>query len=479
MIREHSNSLVWIHRSLDIFLVVLSFIAAYEIKRNFFLPGLAGLSTAPNYYLVLLVAVLLAPFFFRTAGFYQSYRTQTFDQIGMRVGKAVFGILTGTVIVLYLLHEQGVSRLLLIIFGILLAGLLLLTKSLLYYTLRYYRSRDYNTRTILIIGTGYRAKRMIQSLRRQKDSGYRILGCLDPRNGAQPAPLSTKDVHIIGMLNTLPAILQEQVVDVVIFAADLGDIDHINEYIMSLEELGINIHIVPDFQLEKIMYRPETAKVFMQEFAGLPTIALSTTPQRPGELLIKSCIDYVIAGSGLILLSPFFLIISGIIKTTSKGPAFFTQDRCGLYGRTFKVIKFRTMVANAEQLKEQLHDINEVSGPVFKITHDPRITPIGKFLRKTSLDELPQLINVLAGQMSLVGPRPPLPDEVQKYKPWQRRRLSMKPGITCIWQVSGRNNIDFETWMRLDLEYIDNWSLFLDIIILFKTIKAVLSCSGK
>ena len=467
------------HRSLDLLLVVFSFIVAYELKRNFFLPGREGLSTEPNYYLVLLVIVLLAPFFFRLAGFYQSYRTQTFYQIGLRIGKAVFGILAGTIVVLYLQHAHGVSRLLLILFGVLLAGLLLLTKSLLYYTLRHYRALDYNTRNVLIIGTGLRARRMIQSLQRQKSMGYRIIGCLDPYEHKTTSTPPAEGVKVIGQLNTLPTLLLDQVIDEVIFAADLGDIDYINEYILFAEELGINIHIVPDFQLEKIMYRPETATVFMQEFAGLPTIAISTIPQRPGELLVKSCMDYLIAGCGLVILSPLFLAFILIIKTTSRGPAFFTQERCGLYGRTFKVIKFRTMVDNAEDLQDNLLKANEVDGPVFKINNDPRITRIGKFLRKTSLDELPQLINIMTGHMSLVGPRPPIPAEVQKYQPWQRRRLSMKPGITCIWQVNGRNSIDFDNWMRLDLEYIDNWSLLLDIKILTKTVKEVLSCNGQ
>lgn len=176
---------------------------------------------------------------------------------------------------------------------------------------------------------------------------------------------------------------------------------------------------------------------------------------------------------------PIFLLIILLIKATSKGPAFFIQERCGLYGRTFSLIKFRTMVNNAEQLKEKLQKDNEADGPVFKIHHDPRITRLGKFLRKTSLDELPQLLNVLLGHMSLVGPRPPLPDEVKKYEPWQRRRLSMKPGLTCTWQVNGRNTLNFERWMRLDLEYIDQWSLTLDTKILLKTIKEVFSFHGQ
>ena len=479
MIREHQASITWLHRALDILLVVASFVMAYVIKKLFFFSGNSGLSTEPNYYLILFVIVFLAPFFFRLAGFYQSYRTQTFYQIGLRVGKAVLGILVGTIVILYLIHAPGVSRLLLAFFTLILACLLLLSKSVLYYTLLYYRSRDYNTRNVLIVGTGQRAAQMIRSLRRLKSSGYRVAGCLDPTDEYNRDSKMEEGVHVIGSLPQLPTILLDQVIDEVIFAADLEDIEFINEYITFAEELGVNIHIVPDFQLEKIMYRPETAAIFLQEFAGIPTIAISTIPQRPGELLFKNCMDYLIAGFGLLLISPLFLTLMVIIKSTSRGPVFFIQERCGLYGRTFKMLKFRTMVANAEDLKKELKDANEMDGPVFKITNDPRITRIGTFLRKTSLDELPQLINILTGHMSLVGPRPPLPAEVEQYQPWQRRRLSMKPGITCLWQVGGRNHVGFENWMLMDLEYIDNWSLLLDIKILFKTITTVLSCSGK
>lgn len=481
MVQEHSKLLTGIHRSLDIALVILSFVTAYHFKRTLILPGISGLSTEPNYYLVLLITVLVAPFIFRLAGFYQPYRTQTLYQIGSRVIKAVIGILLGTIIILFLLHEANVSRMLFALFILILTGTLLLTKSLLYLTLRHYRSRDYNTCNVIIVGTGNRAKRMIKSLQRQKGLGYRVLGCLDPLNGGIKSGKETvtDSVKIIGSITILSTMLIEEVVDEVILASDLYDIENIDEYLHFAESQGVNIRIVPDFHLEKIMYRPETASVFIQEFAGLPTLALSTIPQHQGELLIKECMDYLVAGIGLILLSPVFFIIGVMIKTTSNGPVFFAQERCGLYGRTFKMIKFRTMVVNAEEMKQEIEQQNEVDGPVFKISDDPRITSFGRFLRKSSLDELPQLINILMGHMSLVGPRPPLLAEVQQYDSWQRRRLSMKPGITCLWQVSGRNNINFERWMKLDLKYIDKWSLFLDIKILLKTVTEVMSCQGK
>ena len=195
--------------------------------------------------------------------------------------------------------------------------------------------------------------------------------------------------------------------------------------------------------------------------------------------MIKTAFDYVAGAVGFVVALPVFAVIVLAIKLTSKGPVFFKQERSGLNGRRFQLYKFRTMVDNAEELRETLEAQNEMTGPVFKMANDPRITAVGKILRKISLDEFPQIINVLKGEMSVVGPRPPIPSEVGEYDLWQRRRLSMKPGITCIWQVNGRNKIDFGEWMKMDLEYIDNWSLWLDFKLLLQTVPAVLMATGK
>jgi len=215
------------------------------------------------------------------------------------------------------------------------------------------------------------------------------------------------------------------------------------------------------------------------DLGGFPLLTFESTPDRLWCLLIKRLFDAVSSGIALLVLAPIFAIIAIIIKATSKGPVFFRQKRCGLNGRTFILYKFRTMVEGAEARLDELIKHNEMNGPVFKMENDPRLTRVGKFLRKTSLDELPQLWNVFKGEMSLVGPRPPIPKEVEQYDNWQRRRLSMRPGIICLWQVNGRNRIvDFNEWARLDLEYIDNWSLGLDFKILLKTIPAVLFARG-
>jgi len=245
------------------------------------------------------------------------------------------------------------------------------------------------------------------------------------------------------------------------------------------EQLGITVRILPDWQLFQLGYEPEIASIVINDFAGLPSLALTSVPRQTLQLTFKEILDRSIALLGLIALTPLFGVIALAIKRTSPGPVFFKQRRSGLNGRPIEIYKFRSMVANAEELRKTLEDQNEEDGPAFKMANDPRLTSIGHLLRKTSLDELPQLINVLKGEMSLVGPRPPLPSEVEKYNVWQLRRLSVKPGITCIWQVSGRNTVTFERWMNMDLEYIDNWSLWLDFKLLLKTIPAVLFGTGR
>ena len=186
-------------------------------------------------------------------------------------------------------------------------------------------------------------------------------------------------------------------------------------------------------------------------------------------LVVKRVIDITVSILGLIILSPLLLLVAILIKFESKGPIIFTQKRVGFKGNEFNMLKFRSMVVNAEELKDKLKNNNEMSGPMFKMKNDPRVTKIGRFIRKTSIDELPQLINVLKGEMSLVGPRPSLPSEVKQFKPWMLKRLEVKPGLTCCWQIMGRNNIDFEEWMKLDIKYVEKRSVLLDIKLIYKT----------
>mgnify|MGYP000896892858 CR=1 FL=1 len=244
-------------------------------------------------------------------------------------------------------------------------------------------------------------------------------------------------------------------------------------YTLSLHDaLPISVSLMPD------LYHTNIARAVPSSLNGTPTVAYRRVPENLVALGFKHLVDKTGAVIGILLAAPIMITAAIAIKLESRGPVFFKQTRSGANGRPFPLYKFRTMTADAERHKESLRDLNEMSGPVFKIKQDPRVTRVGRVLRKYSIDEIPQFFNILRGEMSLVGPRPPLPSEVANYEPWQRRKLAVKPGLTCIWQVSGRNQIDFEDWMRLDLEYIDNWSLWLDARILAKTVPTVLKGEG-
>jgi len=241
---------------------------------------------------------------------------------------------------------------------------------------------------------------------------------------------------------------------------------------LSLQEQGIRTR----FALN--VFPHTRAKVDLEELDGVPLLTFSTSPNRPVQLFVKRAFDVGLAMLLLLIGLPLVGLVALAIKVSMGGAVLFRQTRCGLNGRSFTLYKFRTMVEDAEERQRELLHLNEMDGPVFKLRFDPRVTAVGRFLRKFSLDEIPQLWNVLRGDMSLVGPRPPIPEEVAQYQRWQRRRLAMKPGLTCLWQISGRNDLDFDRWMQLDLEYIDNWSPVLDFKILLRTIPVVLSGRG-
>jgi exopolysaccharide biosynthesis polyprenyl glycosylphosphotransferase len=281
-------------------------------------------------------------------------------------------------------------------------------------------------------------------------------------------------LHLVGVYKRqeIPGLLQRGGVDELIVVADKEPLSEFTETFLLCEELGVTARVVLNF------FPHSFARTELARFGEFPLLSFSRTPTNEALLLVRRIMDLAIV---CILGIPALLAIGAssiAIKVTSAGPVFFKQQRCGLNGRLFTMYKLRSMVDNAEQARFELEALNEMDGPVFKSSRDPRRTAVGRFLRKFSIDELPQLYNVLRGDMSLVGPRPPLPEEVARYEGWQRRRLSMKPGITCLWQISGRNEISFHDWMKLDLTYIDNWSLLLDLKILLKTVPVVLLGRG-
>lgn len=324
-------------------------------------------------------------------------------------------------------------------------------------------------RHVLIVGTGRDAIRIRRLLRTAALGRPMVLGHL--RGFWEEDRSEVQTGAVLGGIEELGRILDGNVVDEVIFCAPIETLPKLLPFVQLCEEIGVTAQI----QVEALSCHSTPELV---SFHGIPLLAYSPVRHSPELLSIKRAADVGFAVIGIILTAPIMLLCAAAIKATSQGPVIFRQRRSGLNGREFAMLKFRTMLPDAEGRQAELAAKNEVTGPVFKIENDPRVTSVGRFLRRWSLDELPQLFNVLKGDMSIVGPRPPLPSEVVKYDRWQRRRLSMRPGLTCIWQVKGRHRIGFEEWMKLDLFYIDHWSLKLDFLILCRTISAVLSGSG-
>lgn len=329
----------------------------------------------------------------------------------------------------------------------------------------------YNQRQIIIIGTGPRAVEHCKKIINNPQWGFHIQGFVT-LNKEDLIPKELSKFPVIGSLDEIDTVINKYHSDEIFFIVPRQWLDKIESAVMICDLQGINVHIAVDLFSIKI------SKSTISTYYKLPVLSLNAESINYPAISVKRLIDIIFSFLGIIIFFPIACIIALAIKIESKGSVFYIQIRSGKHGREFPMLKFRTMIENAEKLLKNLKFLNEQDGPVFKMKHDPRVTKIGKFLRKSSLDEMPQLINVLLGQMSLVGPRPPIPAEVDLYEPWQRRRLSMRPGITCIWQVSGRNDVSFERWMEMDLEYIDNWSLLLDLKLLLKTIPYVLIAKG-
>ncbi len=328
---------------------------------------------------------------------------------------------------------------------------------------------------VMVVGTGKRAVRMAEALERFAEYGVRLTGFLSEETGPD-APAAHPDITLgsvykVRPIAELPAILSRHVVDEIIFAVGSDRLADLEEVFLLCDEEGVRTRVAVDF------FPHVNSTVSLDRFGETPLLTFSAAPDDEIRLLLKRVIDVALAGAGLLVLLPFMALVAVLIRLTSPGPAIFRQVRCGLNGRRFLFYKFRSMCENAEALKPELEHLS-TRETAFKIPDDPRLTPLGRYLRKFSIDEWPQLWSVLRGDMSLVGPRPAVPGEVEQYKRWQRRRLRMRPGLTCIWAISGRDHVDFETWMKLDMQYIDNWSLALDWKILLRTIPRVLTGRG-
>jgi exopolysaccharide biosynthesis polyprenyl glycosylphosphotransferase len=482
MLKERARILSVAIFTLDLLLVSAAFLSAYGV-RDAVLPRLAP-ETFPGHlyllgeYLPLLpLALAIWGALLLSSGRYRSHRTvPLLDEAWAIIRVCVSGAIIFT-LALYvsrlderLLGDDRISRFWALLFAVFSCLFLLTEKLAIRLTSRYVRLHGFNYRTVLIVGTSPTALRIAESIHGHRFWGFRILGFI--RNGHAPEEPWPSRYPILGEIADIPRIVESNVVDDVIFAVHRRELDRLEDLFLSLQEQGIRTRFAMD------LFPHTRAQVQLEDLDGMPLLSFATTPTSQLQLMLKRTLDVAVAALLLLLALPIVGVIALAIKVTSGGNVLFRQTRCGLNGRFFTLYKFRTMVEGAEERRRELLHLNEMDGPVFKLRSDPRVTAFGRFLRRFSLDELPQLWNVLRGDMSLVGPRPPIPEEVAKYQRWQRRRLAMKPGMTCLWQVSGRNDLDFDRWMQLDLEYIDSWSPLLDVKILLKTIPAVLSGKG-
>jgi exopolysaccharide biosynthesis polyprenyl glycosylphosphotransferase len=483
MLREKEAFLTRLMKIADALIIAVAFVLAYFItlglKRSLDLGPLAFATTVSfsgmvfflrNHITLVLITIPTWISLMSIDGVYANFRTKLFIEILWRVlrtGVASLLVLGSGV---FLFKMNLTSRMYVAVFAATALFGLVIEKACWRWFLDYVFRQGYNLVNILIVGTGNRAQEFIQLVQAHSNWGLKIIGLVDD----DPKLLGKKvlDYEVIGRIRDIPRLLRTLVVDRVIFVVPRMWLSRIEETIHHCEREGISTAVCVD------LYKPKLAKFYVSNFAGMPLLNYQTYMATEWQLVIKRMADAIVSFLMLVLLAPLFLAVMAGIKINSRGPVFFKQMRCGLNGRKFMLIKFRSMIVGSEVRQKELRRLNEMSGPVFKMHRDPRVTTFGRFLRKFSIDEVPQFINVLKGDMSLVGPRPPLPEEVDLYETWQRRRLSMKPGITCIWQVSGRNKIDFEQWMELDLQYIDNFSLWLDFKLLARTFFVVMTGYG-
>jgi exopolysaccharide biosynthesis polyprenyl glycosylphosphotransferase len=463
MSRRERQIRTQIHQVVDACLFAVSFWIAYALRTNPQVIEWLNLDPIPPdtlsdvvwLYFPLIVA---APLILESQDFYDRTALGPRREIFWPLFKGCFITTIGLVLVMYVLHCVS-PRVVMMFFGVISFSLVYLKEELVRWALRSKFGQSQYQRRFILIGTRNEIARLNHELKLKADASIEVVGELSL--GETP-------------VQQLAHLLHEHSVSGVLISARHTYFEQVENAIKTCELEGVEAWLVADF------FGTQISRARFDELLGHPLLVFRTTPETSWPGVVKQLMDFTGALFLLIALSWLFVIVAILIKLTSPGPIFFRQQRSGLNGSPFTLYKFRTMVTNAEQFKHELEAMNEMSGPVFKVTNDPRVTPVGKWLRRYSLDELPQLYNVLRTEMSLVGPRPLPVDEVKRFDNLaHRRRLSVKPGLTCLWQISGRNQIsDFKDWVRLDLEYIDNWSLWLDLKILVRTIPAVLIGTG-
>jgi exopolysaccharide biosynthesis polyprenyl glycosylphosphotransferase len=459
----------------DLGVTCVAFVVAYLLRSllvhiDFFSQRLPGIYPF-SHYLPLLTAFLIT---WAVVGYFSSfYRDlelsnpiQLILNIVSQLGIVLVVIYAG----LYLFRRIDVSRTYVLLIGAVDFVLLVTGRAVTYSGVSWMRDRLKRYHYLLIVGCGPRAREMAALIEESWGMGLRLVAFVDPNS--EDGSLQELGGYRVRRIEDLAGILQQEVVDEIVFAVNMQELARLEPVMRHCADVGMRTRV----QLE---FLPAAySRIYLEKFREVQLLSLSSAPDSELRLFFKRVFDVLLSFAALIVCSPVLLCVAAMIKVTSPGPVLFRQTRCGLGGRRFVLYKFRSMINNAEQMRAELHQLNELDGPVFKISDDPRITTVGRWLRRFSLDELPQLWNILRGDMSFVGPRPAVPEEVEQYEDWQRRRLRMRPGLTCTWVLEGRNHVDFNRWMQLDLTYIDNWSLWLDFKIFLRTIPIVLSGRG-
>lgn len=455
----------------DLAATALAFFLAYWIRDSLLAGYLGRLYPLQSYLWILAIALVSIPVIFGSLGLYRIDGVVNGQRpLHRRVGGVARAIALEYVlfsVLLFSLKLHYVSRLFLLLFFALSLLLLILARAGWWPVLLRRARRD--PLRVLIVGSRGSALELASVLSNRSGMGIHVLGFLVDK------PMDAdwlQGIPVLGRIEQAEWALTHLRVDEVLIAIPERKVSAIEPLLLLCQEAGITARLACDF------FPRGSAKPYLEQLEGVPLLTFATTP-RNADLLAMKRIGDVVFGTALLILSlPVFILAALAIKLTSKGPILYRQVRCGLDGKPFTFLKFRSMIEGADEKRKDIAHLNEAEEPIFKISSDPRVTPVGRFLRRTSIDELPQLFNVLRGEMSLVGPRPPLPHEVERYNGWQRRRLSMKPGLTCLWQVSGRSTLSFEKWVELDLRYIDHWSPWLDLKIMLRTVPAVASLKG-
>ncbi len=455
---------------IDVLVVALAFQLSYSINYSYIGGFFFQDSTILYLYLVLTTFWMVILYLLKISEIPRAkrYRILFFEYLNSALIVSLLMIL-----IYFAFKLSETSRLFLVMIPVFGFISLFLVRLLEYKVLRVYRSRGYNLVNVVIIADD-NSEYFIDTLIDQKEWGYKIVAIFSDservREKYQENIIYLEQKNIL-VLNDL---IEGDIVDEVLYLKTKVNSVEIRQTMRSCEELGVVFRLLYHNGMSHISSSVETM-IYNYKFLTFINI-----PHNNFALTIKNIFDVSASLVLLLILSPILLGISIAVKLSSKGPVMFRQHRVGLRGRQFTLYKFRTMVDNAEGMLDDLKSRNEADGPAFKIKDDPRITPLGSFLRRSGLDELPQIFNILKGEMSFIGPRPPLPNEIKQYRRWQLRRLSVKPGLSCFWQVQpNRHNIKFDKWMELDLAYIDNWSLRLDMIIFFKTVMTILRRTGE